>query len=549
MNALEPVSRSGMAVLDAVRYQYPRATVAALDGLSWTIEEGAFALVIGRSGSGKSTVLRCLNGLVPHFSGGRFGGSVAIDGQDTRRHGPRDLAGTVGFVFQDPETQLFTDRVDDELAFGLEQRGVSPLTMRKRVEEVLDLLGIAHLRARAPSTLSGGERQRVAIAAALATQPRLLVLDEPTSQLDPWGAEEVLAALQRFNEDLGLTVVLAEHRLERVLGHVDTVRLLRAGEEPIDGTPREMVGWLEPAALPPVAALGQALGWEEPPLTIKEARRHPALAALRTRLAASAQPARHIPPGKPVVALDGLEVEVEKRAVLRDVSLTVREGEFVALMGRNGSGKTTLLRALLGFLPARRGHVCVEGVDRTGGDPADLGGAVGYVPQQPGSLFFQERLIDELRYTARQRGIGGVDGDHLELLERLGLGWAAERHPRDLSGGERQRAALATILAGRPRALVLDEPTRGMDPWHKRELLRLLRQVRSEGVAIVMATHDVEMVAEAADRVVLLGDGLVVADGTPAEVLTDSLTFSTQVNKVLGGSWLTVDEVVNALTR
>jgi len=195
------------------------------------------------------------------------------------------------------------------------------------------------------------------------------------------------------------------------------------------------------------------------------------------------------------------------------------------------------LAALLGVAPpaAAEGRVLRQ-----------AGLRIGYVPQQPGSLFFQERLIDELRFTARQRG---VRGDHGALLASLGLGWAAERHPRDLSGGERQRAALAAILAGSPKVLILDEPTRGMDPWHRRELLRLLRQVQAEGVAIVMATHDVEMVAGAANRVILLGEGSVVADGPPADVLSDSLTFSTQVNKVLGGAWLTADEVVEALDR
>ncbi|HVL23490.1 MAG TPA: ATP-binding cassette domain-containing protein [Thermomicrobiales bacterium] len=544
MSALRSLDHAGIAVLEDVRYQYPRTSAAVLDGVSWTIAEGSFALLIGLSGTGKSTMLRCLNGLVPHFSGGRFGGAVHVAGRDTRANGPRDLSGTVGFVFQDPETQLLTDRVDEELAFGLEQHGVAPVTMRKRVEEVLDLLGIVHLRDRSPARLSGGERQRVAIAAALATQPRLLVLDEPTSQLDPWGAEEVLAALTRFNEDLGLTVVLAEHRLERVLAHVDTVRMLEAGKAPLDATPETMARLLDPVALPPVTALGRALGWDDLPLTIKSARQHPALGGLRARLADVHPAARRISPGKPVVEVSGLGVDLDRRPVLQDVDLTVREGEFVALMGRNGSGKTTLLRSLLGFQKVRQGRIAVGGVDRTGADPAELGGTIGYVPQQPGSLFFQERLIDELRFTARQRHI---DVDTEALLDRLGLAWAAERHPRDLSGGERQRAALATILAGQPRVLVLDEPTRGMDPWHRRELIALLKAIQADGVAVIMATHDVEMVAAAADRVVLLGDGSIVADGPPTSVLTDSLTFSTQVNKVLGDHWLTVDEVASAL--
>ncbi len=203
-----------------VRYRYPGDRNLTLDDLTWEIDEGAFALLIGRSGTGKSTLLRCLNGLVPHFSGGQFGGMVRVGTLDTKAFAPRDLARHVGFVFQDPESQMLTDRVDDEIAFGLEQQGLPLSIMRKRVEEMLDLLGVAHLRDRSPATLSGGERQRVAIASAMATHPSILVLDEPTSQLDPWGAEEVIAAVGRLNDDLGLTIVLAEHRLERVLSSV-----------------------------------------------------------------------------------------------------------------------------------------------------------------------------------------------------------------------------------------------------------------------------------------------------------------------------------------
>ncbi|HWV23342.1 MAG TPA: ABC transporter ATP-binding protein, partial [Thermomicrobiales bacterium] len=252
---------AAIATLDDVRYRYPHATDAALDGVSWDIEDGAFVLLLGRSGSGKSTLLRCLNGLVPHFTGGRFGGVVRIGARDTRIHGPRDLASDVGFVFQDPESQMLTDRVDDEIAFGLEQQGTDVSLMRKRVEEMLDLLNLVHLRDRAPATLSGGERQRVAIAAAMSTHPRLLVLDEPTSQLDPWSAEEVLTALTRMNEDLGITIVLAEHRLERVLSHADQVRLLDDHRVAFDGTPGEVAHILDADALPPVTSLGRRLGW------------------------------------------------------------------------------------------------------------------------------------------------------------------------------------------------------------------------------------------------------------------------------------------------
>lgn len=531
------------AEMQHVRYRYPGDRDLTLDDLTWEIDEGAFALVIGRSGSGKSTLLRCLNGLVPHFSGGQFGGMVRIGALDTKAFAPRDLARHVGFVFQDPESQMLTDRVDDEIAFGLEQQGVALATMRKRVEEMLDLLGVAHLRDRAPSTLSGGERQRVAIASAMATHPSILVLDEPTSQLDPWGAEEVIAAVGRLNDDLGLTIVLAEHRLERVLSAADTVHLLDPSGRAVDGTPAEIAKIVNPVALPPVAALARRLAWADIPLTVKAARAHPEMRAAVERLRGHEVAPLSRTPGAPVLQLRGASTSHGKTPVFRDVSLVVHEGEFVALMGRNGSGKTTLLRAVLGFQPLTRGQLVFDGQERTGTRADALRGEIAYVPQQPASLFFHDRLADELRYTARQRGVA-VDVD--EILARVDLAWAANRHPSDLSVGERQRAAIATVLAGHPRLLVLDEPTRGMDPWHKRQLLRVLDRVREQGVGILMATHDVEMVAHVSDRVVLLGDGSVVAEGRPDEVLSGSLSFSTQVNKVLGGRWLTVEQVLDA---
>lgn len=532
-----------IVAIESLSFRYPEADTPALERVDLEIAEGTFALVVGASGSGKSTLLRSMNGLVPHFTGGTFGGNVRVGGLNTREHPPRAMSGVAGFVFQDPEAQLVTDRVDDEIAFALEQRATPPMIMRKRVEEMLDVLGIAPLRERSPATLSGGERQRVAVAAALALHPRLLVLDEPTSQLDPWGAEDVLAALSRLNEDLGLTIVMAEHRLERTLGRADL--LVRAGDGPgvEHGLPRAMVGRLDPATLPPVTRLGLELGWKGPPLTIKEGRRcaqcmtHPQppsedrMPVERTRSAA----------GDPRIDVQGLIVMLGGRDVLRDVTLTVREGELVALMGRNGSGKSTLLRTILGFERPRRGRVLIDGVDRTGRDPAELGGDLGYVPQRPDAVLFHERVEDELRYSMRLRG---VQGPVEPWLERFGLAGMGARHPRDLSGGERERAALATILAGQPRVLLLDEPTRGMDARRKLELMRMLDQLREGGTTIVLATHDVELVAAAATRVVLLGDRDVIADGTPREVLTDSLTFTTQINKLFGGQWLTVEDVL-----
>ena len=527
----------GVIVLNNVTFRYPGAASPALRSASWTVPGGAFALVVGRSGSGKSTLLRCLNGLVPHFSGGAFGGQVTVGGFDTRYASPRDLSADVGFVFQDPESQLVAGRVSDEIAFGLEHHGVDRHTMRKRVAETLDLLGIAHLRDRAPHQLSGGERQRVAIAAALALHPRMLVLDEPTSQLDPLAAEDVLAALTRLNEDLGLTIVVAEHRLERLLARADRVLNVQGVDaEWREGTAREIAAVLDPVALPPVTQLGRRLGLASLPLSVKEGR---ALAASILPPGApwqAPQPA----PGETAIAATSITVQLGERVVLHDVSLDLRYGELVALIGRNGSGKTTLLRALTGLEGVSRGTVMIDGVSAGARNRNPAGRLIGYLPQQASSLFFRERLIEELRFTIQARK--SCD-DSAHLIERFNLGGLVNNHPLDLSGGERERAALATVMAGGPRILLLDEPTRGMDPWGKSELAQLLGELQRDGVAIVLATHDMELVARCASRVVMLGDREIIADGRPAEVLTGSLTFTTQINKIFGGTWLTVDEV------
>jgi energy-coupling factor transport system ATP-binding protein len=500
--------------------------------------------VTGPSGSGKSTLLRCLNGLTPHFSGGRFGGVVTVARQDTRQHSPRVLARTTGFVFQDPEAQFVAGRVEDELAFGMEQLGLPPLTMRKRVEEVLDLLGIAALRSRDVTTLSGGERQRVAVATALALQPEILALDEPTSQLDPWGAEEVIAALTRLNEDLGLTIVLAEHRLERVVSHSDRLTVLD-GEGSIahDGPPRTVLGRVGMEMLPPLIGLGRRLNWQPLPLSIKEGR----VAQHRDHAAGRVLEAPHadvsLASGTPVVSLQGVSAGWNRHPVLRDIDLELRPGELVGLMGRNGSGKTTLLRLVAGFHRPERGRVLLAGNDTSRLHPADIAQQVGYLPQNPSSLFFAETVAAELAFTLKHHRDLGRDPD--AVLSALGLAQATQRHPRDLSGGERERAALAAVLVGAPRVLLLDEPTRGMDAVRKRALTDILTRLRAEGVAILLATHDVELVADVATRVVLLGDGRIVADGGPRQVLSGSLTFATAINKLYGGGMLTLRDVLD----
>jgi energy-coupling factor transport system ATP-binding protein len=452
------------------------------------------------------------------------------------------MSATVGMVFQDPETQFVVDTVEAELVFAMENHNLPQATMRKRVEEVLDQLSIAPLRHRRISTLSGGEKQRVAIAAVLTLQPQVLVLDEPTSQLDPQAAEEVLTVLQKLNADLGLTVILSEHRLERVVQYADRIVYLPgAGQPLVEGTPQEVLPRLP--HLPPLLELGVRLGWQPLPLTIKEARRFAGTLAL-----APAVPALTASPADTSVevAIEDLWYAYEGHAALRGVTLQIRRGEMVALMGRNGSGKTTLLKHLVGLLTPQRGRVRVREQDTRQTTMEELVRVVGYVPQNPNALLFADTVAEELAFTRRSHGLPAQEPQ--ALLAQVGLGEHADRYPRDMSVGERQRVALAAILAAQPQLLLLDEPTRGLDYGQKQLLARTLREERARGHTVILSTHDVELAAASADRVIILGEGEVVVDGPARQVMSHSMVFASQMNKLFRDErLLTVGDVLGRM--
>jgi energy-coupling factor transporter ATP-binding protein EcfA2 len=539
-----------MIELTDVTYRYPSQEQPALHRVSLKIPTGEFLLVVGPSGAGKSTLLRCLNGLVPHFHGGKIQGRVRVADRDPIALGPRGMSDVVGFVFQDPEAQFVTQRVEDELAFAMENHNLPQTTMRKRVEEVLDQLSIAHLRQRRIETLSGGERQRVAIGSVLTLQPSVLVLDEPTSQLDPQAAEEVLTTLQKLNDDLGLTIIISEHRLERVAQYADRICYLPAlGEAPLIGDPRQVLAEAELA--PPLVCLGRELGWQPVPLTIKEGR--PFAAELTSQLrelksvgsgASEAEQSPVVIAAKDVwYRYNGSGTSTVADA-LQGVSLSVQRGELVALMGRNGSGKSTLLKNLVGLLQPRRGQIRILDRDTQKMALTEITQRVGFVPQNPGRLLFHETVAEELDFTRRAHQLSTSQTDL--ILSKLGLSDLALAYPRDLSTGERQRAALAAILVAEPEILLLDEPTRGLDYIHKKHLIAILNQLRSQGMTVVMATHDVELVARAANRVIILAEGQVVVDGPVREVMTESLVFASQINKLLRDDrFLTVEDVLS----
>jgi energy-coupling factor transport system ATP-binding protein len=518
-------------------YRYPEREEPALSEVDLTIEPGEFVVLAGRSGSGKSTLLRAACGLVPHFHGGEVDGELEVAGLDVRSHGPAELAEVVGLVAQEPETQVVSTTVRAEIELPLELRGVSLAARSRAVEEVALALAVDALLDRTTDTLSGGELQRVALAAALATRPKLVLLDEPTSQLDPVAGDELISLLRRLNEEWGVSVLLGEHRLERCLVGADRVVALDAGRVAFDGNPGPFLEWAlgaDPVLATPGARLLHGAGLPPQP-SVREARR-----ALRAvdRMPSAAPPPPAAPRAKrrsgAALAARDLWVELgdgdERTEALRGLELRIDPGERVALMGRNGAGKSTLLRAAAGLVKPLRGRM-----------EAESGCAL--LPQRPGDLFVHERVGEELP---------GVAG--LASLERFGLEALADADPRDLSGGERQRLALAIALAGRstaddelPGALLLDEPTRGMDRARKAELADLVRQLSERGAAVVIATHDVEFAAGFAERVVLLGRGEVVADGTTAELLAGGWYFSSEVARILDGAAVTVEQGIAAL--
>ena len=440
-----------LAEVEGLSFTYPDATEPALRGVSLRIEAGEVIAVLGPSGCGKSTLVRALAGLVPHFHGGRFGGVVRVAGADTRSTRPADLAGTVAVVFQDPEEQIVMTGVEHEVLFGLENLGVPCRDLRARARDALEAVGAAHLAGRRVDRLSGGELQRVCLASALALEPRLLLLDEPTSELDPEAADEFLDLVGELAQERGTAVVVAEQRPARSLTHATRVLFLDGGSVVLDANRDDALDWLRsrrPAFLP---------------------RQH-------------VLPGETVGGGELVCRLDGVKFSYGGPAVLDGASLDLRRGEVVGLTGPNGVGKTTLARIAAGLLDAELGVV-------------DRRGSAGYLPQDSGRYLVRERVDEEV-------ALGGRDPS--SALRDLSLEALVDRHPRDLSSGERERVALAAVLAAEPDLLVLDEPTRGLDPERKEQLASLVR-AQSALRATLVVTNDLVFAGDVADRVVELG--------------------------------------------
>lgn len=524
--------------LERLSYRYPTSSTPALDDVSLEVSRGEFLLLAGRSASGKSTLLRACSGLIPHFHGGVLSGAISVAGQDVLTVGPGQLAQHVGYLAQEPETQVLSTTVAAEISLPLDLRETPPSDRARAVEEVALALAIPHLLERAVDTLSGGELQRVALAAALVTRPKLVLLDEPTSQLDPVAGDELIWLLRRLNSEWGVTIVLAEHRLERCLAAADRVLGFGDGRLRFDGAPNDFLAWAvdhDPALVTPAARLFEKLGMKPLPTGVREAKLALADAGFdwpksetgapsSNRLGAGqaggrGQRKRRQDRGPAVLDIHDLWLErgesEERREVLRGIGLAVLQGERVALMGRNGAGKSTLLKVAADLLSPVRGE-------------AKTPAGMALLSQNPADYLVRERIGDELP------GASGA-----EALARVGLAGLEEADPRDLSGGQRQRLALAIAMAGRsqpgtaPGLIALDEPTRGLDAELKADLAEFARQLAESGSAVVIATHDVEFAAAFADRVILLGQGQVIADGPAPEILSGGWYFATEVARIL----------------
>lgn len=530
-----------MITFSNVSLVYPHSTKTILENLSFHIEEGEMVLVMGETGSGKSSLLRLINGLVPHHTGGILAGDIYVDGISTRMVKPGALAHVVGIVGQNPAHGFVTDIVEEELAFSMEALNFAPDVMRKRVEEVLDILSLSAVRHRSIATLSGGEQQRVAIGTALVMHPKVLVLDEPTSALDPIAAEEVLSILHRLVHDLSVTVIIAEHRLERVIQFVDRIIYIEGNGETSIGSAPEILKNAE--LVPPIIRLARALNLSEIGTSVREVRR--ATEDIRVKEYPISPKINH--DLTPAIQISHVSHSYGANAALRNVTTTINHGEIVAIMGRNGAGKSTLLHSIVGLHSIHSGEITVNGVAPTTLKGAYRRRAIGYVPQEPSDLLFAQTVGDECRQSDRDNAL--VEGSTWTLLNTLVPHISLSAHPNDLSEGQRLALVLSIVLSANPEVLVLDEPTRGLDYRAKHLFALALKKFATEANRpVLLATHDVELVAELADRVLFLAEGEIVADGNTLDVLLSSPAFAPQVAKIMSPKpWLTVSDVVEAI--
>ncbi|MCW4048184.1 MAG: energy-coupling factor transporter ATPase [Candidatus Bathyarchaeota archaeon] len=527
----------GIIEVKDLSYTYPHSTKPALTNINLTIQPGEFLLLTGPSGCGKTTFCRALNGLVPKFYNGEMTGKVEVNGLNTIEHPTMKLAQNVGLIFQNPDNQIFALTVEKDIAFGLENQGVSKAEMMREIDWALTVTGIQHLRQRATHELSGGQKQRLTIASVLAMHPKVIVMDEPTAFLDPVGAEHIFAVLDRLNKEFGMTIILIEHRMDLAAKYVDRIIVFNEGSLLSDGLPTDIF------VSDSTRLLGVGI-----PRVLELARRLETRGLRFNQLPVSADQfydsiLRYLPEPtqekscnvidldmytgefhhQPVIQVNNLHFSYPGNVkALNDVSLTIHKGDFIAIMGENGAGKTTLVKHFNGLLKPDSGSVFVDGVDVSTTSVAKLARNVGLVFQNPDDQLFEETVEKEISFALRNFGFRDsvIENRVNWALNLLELTEYRERSPFTLSGGERKRVALASVLAWDPEVLVLDEPTVGQDYGQKERLRHFLVHLRTQGKTVVIVTHDVEFVAECQPRIMLMANSKLIDEGTAKEIMT-----------------------------
>lgn len=530
--------------LENLTYSYPYSDSQVLSDINLELKKGEFVLLVGPSGCGKSTLVRCLNRLIPEISGGSFSGRVLLQGKDLKNEKIRKLALEVGMVFQNPETQLFRMTVAEDISFGPENLGLPIIEVLSRVEKALKAVRLEKLRNHFIFTLSGGEKQRTAIGGNLAMDPEILVLDEPTSDLDPAGTQEVLELLRKLNEEKQTTLILIEHKLDLVFEMADRMLVMDKGRLIFDGKPfeilcREEVTLKKLGIHPPqLTEIAHMLGmdyevsivpsYENVLKRLAELLQVPATRQLENHKWQKPETSSSILPSEenlPFVRIENLCYRLEDGSeILKNINLDIKSGDFLALLGHNGAGKTTLAGHLIGFYRPSFGRILINGKDIERYSTAQLSKKVGYLFQNPDSQIFMDSVIKEVRFGLENVGIPKEEIEKLvnESLETMELSAYKDRHPHSLSRGQRQRLAVASILALEPDLLVLDEPTTGQDRGHILKFLNKIRELNKLGKTVILITHDMELVAEYAERVVVMKQGRILLDGPTANVFSNT---------------------------
>lgn len=535
-------------------FSYPNKENFALQNVNLSINSGDFVVVCGQSGSGKTTLLRMLKKeIAPH---GEKQGAVYYKGEDVEKLDDKISAQKIGFVFQKPDQQIVTDKVWHELAFGLESLGYDSDYIRLRVGEMANYFGITSLFRKKTTELSGGQKQLMNLASVMAMSPDVIILDEPTSQLDPITANDFITTLKKINDELGLTVIIIEHRLQEVFPIADKVAVMEDGKVICYDTPRNVCEKLSnhpmSQGFPSAVRIWQKSGSKgECPLTVKEGRNFINLNFSERKL-----PLRNtIPNTEDIITLKDVFFRYEKGGndILSGTNLSIKKGEHFCILGGNGSGKTTTLKILAGLLKPYRGKVIIDNNKMTKKTTADFNRlGVAMLPQNPESVFLKSRVIDDYTELCKIKGIEKSDYEDKinSVAEKLGIKDLLENHPYDLSGGEIQKCALGKVLISEPKILLLDEPTKGVDAYSKLSLSKILQEIKYDGVTIITVTHDVEFASIVADRCGLFFDGEVLSSLVPQEFFSKNnfyTTASSRISRDKFANAVTVDDVVSLI--